>query len=619
MIEDLLVALPKAYRGFERTEYPMPVSQAILGETPDLARLREWLVQSADSELSNLCEPVAVAAEIIESVSVDRDEHFFDDDRTRSYVFRGAKWRSGWVLLAGDGVSEALRDKLKSAKYMLFTTEPDGSRDQVAIPARETGAVYFLQLMVRYAMIWGQIPPGDAHGMGHFLERDMPGAMVVLGEIAPIEGLVLLSLMKMGCPAVVDETFPYEIGPRAVARSDEEIVEALGEFPNMRVRMLDGRLLSLPDGADPAYLRERIETARVINGLLQLRPGPCEGGISVSGDESSDRITVVVEVSDEKLDLPVSAHLEAEAVRYGSYLQGVRASRGNDGEYQLELDEGVVFGGNLLGELIRAGLKRRYPRLGPMCVRIAFGEEPLRRERPIAEAFEQGRDMAILAESEDEVEEFHMCIDCQPFSHSHVCVITPDRVPMCGRSRNEIKAGALWGADYRPWTRRAVGGERLQHVVSKGESIDAVAGEWAGVNAAASKLTGGAVARVRIHAILDSPHTSCGCFGALAFKIPSIDGIGVMHRGYKGLAPGNLTWYLLANRAGGKQAPGVTGISLAYLRSPKAFAGEGGLRAVRWVTAKAYESVKAHLPIGARVATEEDATTLAELEKVLDL
>ena len=251
VIDNILGALPQAYLGFERTEYPMPVSQAILGETPDLAKLREWLAQSEDGELSNLCEPVAVAAEVIESVSADRDEYFLDDDRTRSLVFRGAKWRSGWVLLAGDGVTEALRDKLKAAEYMLFSTEPDGSRDQVAIPKRETGAVYFLQLMVRYAMTWGQIPPGDDHEMGHFLERDMPGAMVVLGEIGPTEGLVLLSLMKMGCPAVVDETFPFEIGPQAVASSDEEVEEALGEFPNMRVRTLGGQMLSLPDGADP--------------------------------------------------------------------------------------------------------------------------------------------------------------------------------------------------------------------------------------------------------------------------------------------------------------------------------------------------------------------------------
>ena len=53
----------------------------------------------------------------------------------------------------------------------------EGWRDQ-ALPLRDTGPIYFLQLMVRYAMIWGQIPPGEDHEMGHFLEQDMPGAIV---------------------------------------------------------------------------------------------------------------------------------------------------------------------------------------------------------------------------------------------------------------------------------------------------------------------------------------------------------------------------------------------------------------------------------------------------------
>ena len=595
----------------------MPVSQAILGEMPDIAKLREWLKQSAEGELKNVCEPVAVAAEVIESRSADRDKYFLDDDRVRNYVFRGAKWKAGWVLVAGNGVTSEFIEKLSAAKYMVFTTCPDGTRDQVAIPPRETGAIYFLQMMVRYAMIWGQIPPGEDHEMGHFLERDMPGAMVVRGEIGPVEGLVLLALMKMGCPAVVDADFPYDIGPRAVAKNDDEAMKALGGFPNMRTRIVDGKEFSLPGGADPAYLRERIQPARVVSGLFQLHPGDGESGVVVSGEKSADQVVIVVEVSDEKLDLPVSAHLEAEAIRFGSYLPGVRTRRGDDGTYRVELAEGVALDGHLLGEVIHSGIKWKYPRIGPVQVSIAFGEEALDRECAIAKEFDRERDRAILTESEEATEEFHLCIDCQPFSHMHVCVITPYRPPMCNRSRNEIKAGALWGTDYRPWTRRKVGGKVLQHTVAKGEAIDEAAGEWAGVNAAVKELTGGKVERVRIHSVTEAPHTSCGCFGALAFKIPGIGGIGVMHRGYEGLAPGRLTWSMLANRAGGKQAAGLTGITVEYLKSPKAFAGEGGLSAVKWVTKKVFEIMEPCLPASVRIATEAEATTLPELEKFL--
>jgi CO dehydrogenase/acetyl-CoA synthase beta subunit len=90
-----------------------------------------------------------------------------------------------------------------------------------------------------------------------------------------------------------------------------------------------------------------------------------------------------------------------------------------------------------------------------------------------------------------------------------------------------------------------------------------------------------------------------------------------MHRGYEGYAPGGLTWYKLANLAGGKQAPGVVGVSLAYLRSPKAFAGEGGLSSIKWATEKALGFMQERLPPNARVATETDATTLDELKAYL--
>ena len=595
----------------------MPVSQAILGQMPDIAKLREWLKQSAKDELKNTCEPIAVAAEVIESRSADRDAYFLDDDRVRNYVFRGAKWKAGWVFTAGSGISDEFVERLGADQYLVFTTHLNGTRDQVAIPQRETGAIYFLQMMVRYAMIWGQIPPGEDHEMGHFLERDMPGAMVVRGEIGPVEGLVLLALMKMGCPAVVDADFPYDIGPRAVAKNDDEMMKALGRFPNMRVRIVDGQEFSLPGGADPVYLREIVQPKRVVSGLFQLRPGDGESGVVVSGEESAEQVVFVVEVSDEEIDLPISAHLEAEAVRFGSYLPGVKTRRGDDGTYRVEIAEGVALDSRLLGEVIHAGLKRKYPRIGLVCVRIAFGEEALDRERAIAEEFSRKRDRAILTESEETVETFHLCIDCQPFSHMHVCVITPGRPPMCNRSRNEIKAGALWGADYRPWTRRDVGGKDLQYTVAKGEAIDETAGEWVGVNAAVKTLTDSKVERVRIHSVCETPHTSCGCFGALVFKIPGFDGIGVMHRGYKGLAPGELTWFILANRAGGKQATGVTGITLEYLKSPKAFAGEGGLSAVKWATKKVVDIMEPYLPASAQVATEEQATTLADLKAFL--
>jgi acetyl-CoA decarbonylase/synthase complex subunit beta len=464
-------------------------------------------------------------------------------------------------------------------------------------------------------MIWGMIPPGQDHEMGHFLEQDFPGAMVVQGEVGSLEGLVLLALMKMGCPAIVDSSFPYDIGPRVVADSADEIIHALSEFPNMRVRLFHEQG-ALPEGADPAFARESFESARQIAGTFQLRPRHVTAGSTVQGDESAGEIAVIVEIDDSKLDLPISAHLEEKAAGFGSFLHGVKTSQ-NDGLFTVDIADGARFSGRMLCEVIRAGLLRDFPRIGPIHVSIYFGSEAVARERVRMDEFESRRKAAILDEHEETIDEFTACIDCQPFSHNHVCIITPDRPPQCGRPRHEIRACALWGANYRPWTRRDLANDDLQYVVPKGEIIDEAAGEWSGVNEAAHRLTGEKLDRVRIHSVFEAPHTSCGCFAALAFRIPATDWIGVMERNYPGTAPGGLTWVELANRAGGKQAAGVCGISLAYLGSRKAFAGDGGLASVKWVTRKAMQSMAPHLPVGAIVAVEDEAATLEALKAVL--
>ncbi len=609
-------ALPDQPQAFDGSEYPMPVMGALLGRDIGPDELREWLIEADD--LKSSLEPVALAAEMIESIAADRDAYFMDDASVRGAVFGGAKWRAGWVLLAGSKITDETVELLKANQYMIFSAARGAQADH-ALPERETGAIYYGQLMVRYGMTWGMVPPGDDHELGHFLEADMPGAMVVLGEIGPVEGLVLLSLMKLGCPAIVGPDFAYDLGPKAVARDDAEVLEALLALPNMRVRSAAGETVSLPEPADPAHVGEEVNPERTLRGLFQLRPGATEGGVSVEGDVQSGAIAILIDVDDPDIDPAISAHLEAQALRYGSYLPGVRTRRDDAGEFTLELATGVELDAALLGDVIVSGLKCGFPRLGRAGVRIGLGEDAVQAEAKDVREFVRMRDAMLAAESEANVDEFDACIDCQPFALNHVCVVTPDRPPMCGKSWLSMKAQALWGGYGRPWTRREKMDEDLRRRIPKGAPIDADAGEWAGVNEAVRDLTNGGLDRVRIHAVCDAPHTSCGCFGALAFEIPGTDWVGVMHRGYEGEAPGGLTWSILANRAGGKQCPGVTGISLAYLKSPKFLGGEGGPSAVKWATVRAKEVLAAQLPPRATVATEDDATTMDELRAFLEV
>ena len=128
------------------------------------------------------------------------------------------------------------------------------------------------------------------------------------------------------------------------------------------------------------------------------------------------------------------------------------------------------------------------------------------------------------------------------------------------------------------------------------QPIDIKKGEYSEVNQAIEKLAPSHIKRVQLHAVRDFPHTSCGCFQFLVFWLKSMDGLGIMERNYPGEAPEGLTWNKLANDAGGKQTPGVVGVSSAYLRSKRFMQGEGGPGAVRWASPRAFETLKDHLP-----------------------
>ena len=190
----------------------------------------------------------------------------------------GAKWQAGWALVLGERHTPELLTELQRRSYMVFTDQP-GIADTRFIGERPTSPIYFLQLMVRYGLIWGGIAPGDDHELGHFLERDMPGFLIVTEELPPLKYLVALGLMKLGAPAVVPSSFPFPYGSRVVADTLPEIVRRGGEFPNLRKRYFDDEVITLPAPLDKVYANVQFEAERRLGGgdsffcLRAGRPG----------------------------------------------------------------------------------------------------------------------------------------------------------------------------------------------------------------------------------------------------------------------------------------------------------------------------------------------------------
>ena len=83
------------------------------------------------------------------------------------------------------------------------------------------------------------------------------------------------------------------------------------------------------------------------------------------------------------------------------------------------------------------------------------------------------------------------------------------------------------------------------------------------------------------------------------------------------VTPDGQTWEMLANRAGGKQSPGIVGVSHQYMHSPDFLKGDGGIANVVWVDSGLYRKIARLFPPGQRVATEQQVSTMADLHQFL--
>jgi acetyl-CoA decarbonylase/synthase complex subunit beta len=219
------------------------------------------------------------------------------------------------------------------------------------------------------------------------------------------------------------------------------------------------------------------------------------------------------------------------------------------------------------------------------------------------------RDARARGMKDEDVAEFYGCVLCQSFAPTHCCCITPNRTSLCG-SINWFDARAAAKVDPT--------GPIFK--VEKGQCLDPLKGEYTGINETVAKRSLGEVKKVNLFSGLEFPHTSCGCFEAIAFYIPEVEGFGIVDRNFKGNAPNGLPFSTMANSTGGgKQTSGFCGIAVEYMRSPKFMQADGGWKRIAWLPAAIKERVKDAIPADMRekIATETDATDITALQKFL--
>jgi len=323
-------------------------------------------------------------------------------------------------------------------------------------------------------------------------------------------------------------------------------------------------------------------------------------------------LAILIDVAGEELEKDMEPVFERRIHMYSNYIEGLwHVAQRND--IWLRLDKAAFKKGlnslREIGEMLIFLFTSELDIIEKISVTFITDGEKVKELLPNALEVYEARDARARGLGDEDVDEFYGCTLCQAFAPTHICFITPERIANCG-AISWFDGRAAYKLDA----------EGPVFAVPKGELLDAVRGEYAGVNAVAQEKSLGSVEEVYLYSSFGRPHTSCGCFQSICFYIPEVDAFGIVYRDFVGESVIGLPFSRMAGEtSGGRQVEGSCGMGLEYLRSPKFFQADGGLRRVVWMPKEIKERYKDAIPedLYDKIASEEDVKNTDELTEFL--
>jgi acetyl-CoA decarbonylase/synthase complex subunit beta len=619
----------KDFAGYAGTEFIHPILYGVTGMKIPSNESIMLAVKNVREKMGGYFIDALWLAEVLESLNENKSKHFVRDDNFRRMCVGLNQGTNGWALVIGKGASQdivALTDTLLEKRFRVFMSGETRNiplNEKIAsLGDSETSPIYFAQILIRYALIYGRARAGDSHAISHMIEDHAPGAIFLMGELGSIEHLIVQGMLSVGVPVIALHGDQGLVGAVKISKDVDQMVEDAWKLPNIRVRYVEQETPDLPYRYGTIFAREELKEEDLglrlggtAHSFLVVKPS----NQIVQDDivfpkkwEKAQSIGVLVEIGNRDVDEPITLWLETILRNAVNYAQGIKLHSDRNFKTTLNISKDAIAKGfNLehLGRIIITGLRNEFPFIGNIKVTFLLDDE-------VDDEYERVLEFIMIRtskveEASDESEPcFYGCTRCRSFSLAHACTVTPDRPSQCGsRPWYRVKAQAILAPDsvYNP-----------SQIIEKGECLDPLKGEYEGVNRSTAERTGGRVTKVYFHSIFNYPHTACSCFQNVAFHIPRVDGIGLMNRGYKGEAPDGSTWTILANKIAGRQYnAGAASFSVDYMKSTKFLQGDGGWERVVWITENLKKLAGDAIPTHLRdfLATEEDVKTMEDLVK----
>ena len=542
------------------------------------------------------------------------------DTETAVHIIRELQKRNILTFLIGNHNGQTMRDQLIEAKVLpkdASETE-DGDlkkawwgRYIVPLGPDTEAIIYALNWAIRGALTFGGHKKGDWKQCLDYTRSRIFAFGLGLGDIDDLKYASGAGAISMGFPVICDTPIP-EIRPSGVTTYEalvreldrKRIVETCVEVRGLKVSVSK---IDIPVPVAAAFEGETVRrddmqvqfggkytTAfeflrmramdQVEDGKITLIGADCDS-VELGG---ALPLGMFIEVSGRKMQEDFEPILERQVHTLINHAMGVFHMGQRDITW-VRISKNAFTSGLRLkhfGELLRGEFLQKFPALvDKVQVTIFTDEEVMKPVLEDARKAWAARDARVAGMTDESVDIFYSCTLCQSYAPNHVCIISPERLGLCG-AYNWLDGKAAY----------EISPAGPNQPVTKGATIDPNKGQWENVNEFVYQTSNKSVERFNAYSLMEDPMTSCGCFECIMAILPEdtgeVHGVMIVNREYPGMTPCGMPFTTLAGTVGGGlQTPGFLGIGRLYVVSKKFISAEGGLPRVLWMPKELKEAL----------------------------
>ncbi len=467
-----------------------------------------------------------------------------------------------------------------------------------------TSVIHVVTVAVRAALIFGNVQPGDLAGLLDYTKNRVPAFVNTFGAIDAVVVSAGAGAIALGFPVVVDIDLGENQVPGALESvcDHSETVKKSLELRNIKIKSKE---LPIPVAFAAAFEGEIIRKADMKAEFWSGKNPTAElvmmkdlaevedHKITIIGDDidagTDFALATYVEVAGKKMQADFESVIERKIHAWLNYMEGVMHT-GQRNQIRIRVSNAAFEAGLRLkdfAEVLYHMIMDEFDAVVDKC-QVTLMTDTAQVQKfldEVAMPRYNARDDRLSSMTGESVGRFYTCILCQSFAPAHCCVVTPERLGLCG---------AVSWLDAKATNELNPNGP-CQPIMKEG-CIDERTGRYETVNQMVAEATHGAVEEVTLYSILEDPMTSCGCFECICGIEPASNGVIVVNREFKGMTPAGMTFGELAScTGGGVQTPGYMGHGRHFISSKKFVYAEGGIQRIVWMPKELKDDVGARL------------------------